>query len=299
MLAIIIVNYKNEKKTIDYIKNEVCKVVVPHIVVVVNNSATEQSNHELCVALDVELIFDTSQTINKKSKYFVIAHSDNLGFAKGNNLGADFCYKHFDVDYFLFSNNDILFTDDNVVEELIKKMESNREIGMIGPNIVGHDGERQSPFPYASFWDRYFWMYWLTPFMSKKFKNKIFQLNYSDEAKEGYHYRIMGSFFMVRSIDFKNCGMMDPNTFLFGEEMILTERLYRVNKKVYYLPSVSVLHDHNQTISKFIDQKRQYKIRFVSESYYYQEYRKVGNLSLLIGKFSYYLYLNLISFIKI
>jgi len=36
MLAIIIVNFKNEDKTISYIQNEIVKVDVPNIVVIVN-----------------------------------------------------------------------------------------------------------------------------------------------------------------------------------------------------------------------------------------------------------------------
>lgn len=298
MLSIIIVNYKNEEKTIDYIKKEISKIITPHIVVVVNNSATDESNNFLCESLNANLINDIQKTIDTNKKYFVISHKENLGYAKGNNLGAEFSIKHFDISFFLFSNNDICFIDENVVEKLIERMNSNKEIGMIGPNIIGHDKKRQSPFPYATFWNRYFWMYWLTPFLTKSFKNKIFQLNYSEEAKEGFHYRIMGSFFMVKAIDFIECKMMDTNTFLFGEEMILTERLYNIGKKVYFLPTVSVLHDHNQTISKYIDLQKQYKIRFKSEAYYYSEYKNVNYLSILIGKYSYYLYLKVIRFFK-
>lgn len=298
MLSIIIVNYKNEQKTIEYIKQEISKISLPHITIVVNNAATSDSDSTLVRELDADLVYDINKIPNKSKNCFIIHEDKNLGFAKGNNLGAEFCFTHFDIDYFLFSNNDIKLIDENVVEKLIEKMEENKEIGMIGPNIIGHSGEKQSPFPYSSFWDRYFWMYWLTPFLSKKKKENIFQLNYSEQAKEGYHYRIMGSFFMVRASDFKKCDMMDTNTFLFGEEMILTERIYNVGKKVYFVPCVTVLHDHNQTISKFIDQTKQYKIRFNSEAYYYKKYKDVNIISLLIGKYSYYLYLFLNNLIK-
>lgn len=298
MLSIIIVNYKNDKKTADYIKNEVCKINTPHTIIIVNNSATDESNHFLCDSLNAELVTDIKKTIDKNQKIFVVAHQENLGFARGNNLGAEFSLNHFHSDYFLFSNNDICILDDDVVEKMINKMEENKEIGMIGPNIIGHDQKRQSPYPYAPFWERYFWMYWLTPFLTKKYKIKLFQLNYSEEAEEGYHYRIMGSFFMVRAQDFVACEMMDKNTFLFGEEMILTERIHKIGKKVYFIPTVSVLHDHNVTISKFFDLQKQYKIRFSSEAYYYSKYRNVSRLSILIGKYSCNLYLKLIHLFK-
>lgn len=43
----------------------------------------------------------------------------NLVYAKGNNLGANFLLRHFDIDYFLFTNNDLRIVDVDVVEKLI------------------------------------------------------------------------------------------------------------------------------------------------------------------------------------
>ena len=60
--------------------------------------------------------------------------------------------------------------------------------------------------------------------MSLKRKQMRFNLNYAQNAQEGYHYKVMGSFFMLRAKDFFDCGEMDPHTFLFAEETILTER---------------------------------------------------------------------------
>lgn len=291
MLGIIIVNYKNEGKTIEYVKEELIKIQTQNIIVVVNNSATDESNARLQEGLSAELVHDITKVESTSQRCFIVSHPDNLGFARGNNMGAEFLLKHFPITYFLFSNNDIRFIDAHVVEALIEKADLLTNVGVIGPNIIGVDGRKQSPDPYYSFWARYFWMYWLTPFMSKSLKNKLFKLNYTQQAHEGIHYRVMGSFFLVKAVDFIACGMMDPNTFLFSEEMILSERMKAINRDVYFYPSVTILHEHNQTISKFIVDKKKFMLRFESECYYYRTYRNVSLLSTYIGKLSFQFYL--------
>jgi GT2 family glycosyltransferase len=293
MLGIIIVNYRNEDKTIEYVKEELIKIQTQNIIVVVNNSATAESNDKLKTSLSAELVHDIRKIEDENKRCFIVSHSDNLGFAKGNNLGAEFLLNHCTIRYFLFSNNDIRFIDTNAVEALIEKADTLPNVGVIGPNIIGVDGRKQSPDPYYSFWARYFWMYWLTPFMPKSVKNKLFKLNYTQQAQEGIHYRVMGSFFLVKAVDFVACGMMDPNTFLFSEEMILAERMKAIKRDIYFYPAVTILHEHNQTISKFIVDKKKFMLRFESECYYYRTYRNVSLLSTYIGKLSFQFYLSL------
>jgi len=286
MLSIIITNYKNEKKTISFVQDELSKISLPHLIVIVNNEATTESDEILVKELQAVLITEISKT-PKSALIFVISQSENLGFAKGNNLGAEFVTKYFDITHFLFTNNDIQFISKKVVESLINKLGClDDDIALIGPRVLGLDGKNQSPEPYVSFWNQYIWMYWLTPFISKKKKNKIFKLDYSENAIEGCHYKIMGSFFIIKAIDFLNCKMMDPNTFLYGEEMILSERLKEIGKKVYYFPEVTILHEHSQTISIYIDRKKRYLLQFESLCYYYSTYKKVSQISIYIGKFS-------------
>ena len=76
----------------------------------------------------------------------------------------------------------------------------------------------------------------------------------------------MGSFFIVKTQDFINCGMMDPNTFLYAEEIILSEKLKKINKQVYYFPSVTVLHEHGQTTSMHLNNNQMQKEKFTQRT---------------------------------
>ena len=292
MLAIIIVNYKEELRTITYIKGELSQVQTRHIIVIVNNAATNESDNILISKLNATLVTDI-KIKPIESDCYVISSIDNLGYAKGNNLGAEFSLKHFNITHFLISNNDIHFINNDVVERLIGKLDSLNNVAMIGSKVLGLDGKNQSPEPYNSFWNRYIGMYWLTPFLSANKKKKLFKLDYSEIAKEGEHYKIMGSFFIVKAVDFQNCGMMDPNTFLYGEEVILSERLKVINKNVYYFPEVAVLHDHGQTINQHLNGLKSMMLQFESESYYYRNYKGVSAFSIFLGKLSLYMYIKI------
>lgn len=298
MLSIIIVNFKNEEKVIWYAKEELSKILSPHITIIVNNAATDISNKTLVTALNAELITDISHKPDQAQQFFIISTIANPGFARANNLGVEFSIEHFDISHFLFSNCDIRFIDNNVVESLIFKLDSLQDVALIGPKIIGPNGRLQSPEPYYPFWKKYFRLYWLTPFLSAQKKKKLFELDYSRLAQEGEHYKIMGSFMIVKAKDFIRCGMMDSETFLYAEEVILSERLRRIGKKAYYDPEVSVFHEHGGTISGHLNHYQSQLQQFESESYYYQTYKGVSNLSIVIGRLSLKCYIKLRSLVK-
>lgn len=284
-LAVIIVTYKNENVTIDFVKDQVSKIITLHKVVIVNNGATAESNNKYVKGLNAKVIDNVNSTIeDKEHLVFVINNHENSGFAIGNNMGAIFAQRNFNPSYFLFTNNDIRLTNKDVVEKLIGKLGQHPEVGIIGPMVRGLNGDYQSPEPYLSFADRYIWLYLSTLFLSKEKKMRRFHLDYAKKAEEGYHYRVMGSFFMTPSKAFFECGMMDEHTFLFAEEMILSERMAAIGKKVYYDPSVYVIHAHGTTIKSKYSINRIKRIQFDSNAYYYNKYRHVSKMEILIGR---------------
>ena len=105
MFGIVFVNYKTEAKTITYVQQELSKIQYDHILVIVNNSCTEESNIKLAEGCKAEIVTETDK-INDASNTFVLGTKDNLGYAKGDILGADFLNAHFDINYLLFTNND-------------------------------------------------------------------------------------------------------------------------------------------------------------------------------------------------
>ena len=295
LLSIIIVNYKMEALTSKFVKNELVKVAIPHKTVIVNNAATYESDAALCKNLNATLVKlndgvtpDDNGNLKINGKFnnndiFVISSAENLGFARGNNLGVEFCRKAFDPYYILFTNNDIKLSENNVVGKLLEKLHVTPKAGVIGPRVIRTDGMEQSPCCYLSCWEREVVKHWSSLFLSKKKQKRRFHLDYAENAHEGFHYFVLGCFFIVRAKDFYNCGMFDSSTFLYAEEKILAERMKAIGKGIYYYPSVSVVHAHGSTTKKYAKNKI-LKWQKDSNLYYYRVYRHTPSRVLFMAK---------------
>lgn len=287
MIASIIVGYKNDDLTIKFVREQLPKIKRDNVVVVVNNAATDESNQHLANELNGCVIEDVSHSIDISCRFFVINSKDNQGFARANNQGAKFIQKHFpECEYLLFTNNDIKIIDDNVVDVLIKKMESVDGIGMITPNIIGLTGARQTPQPY--------------PDPKKFLKKKIFWLlghpirdiNYAEEAQEGFHYTFAECFFLVRSKDYAACGGMDPATFLYAEGLCFSERMLEIGLRYYFEPSVTIVHENGSTTSRSYKEAKINMMITMANNYYLKKYRHTsrfvrGGLVIVSKLYSY------------
>ena len=255
MVGIVIVSYRSDDLTFRFVREDLSRIRVPYQVVVVDNGETG------------------SRALQERLPEVTVLVSENRGYACACNLGAEWLRDQVRPEYILFCNNDIRFQSDRVVETLCETLSAHPEAGAIGPCIVGPDGLRQSPEPYRGLWNRYVWMYVLTPFLSQERKIEKFRLDYAQKASAGYHYKLMGSFLMVRADAFFEAGRFDERTFLYAEEPILSERLSRIGKRCWFCPDVTVLHDHGAVIGSSFRKKEMDRMQFRSMAYYYRRYR--------------------------
>ncbi|MBR4808978.1 MAG: glycosyltransferase family 2 protein [Bacteroidales bacterium] len=275
MIGIIVINFGNTERTVRFVKEECSKVAAEHRVVVVDNGSGEAAVAELKAAL--EGLAD------------IVPAKENLGFAKGNNLGADYAIRQFGADFLLFVNNDIVFTYPDLTDRLAAKLNELPEAGIIGPKVVGPDGRLQSPSPKATFSQRNLLPYWGKLVYSKGTLRRKMMVDYAETAPEGPCATVSGCCFMVKAEAFAEAGMFDPATFLYGEEMILSARMKAIGKVTYYYPAVSVLHEHGATTRKYYDRKRIRSMKFESEAYYYRKYEKTPGWQITLGRFTLWL----------
>ncbi|MBQ6086505.1 MAG: glycosyltransferase family 2 protein [Bacteroidales bacterium] len=280
MIAVVIVNYRSEERTVKFVREEVSKISSPHAVVVVDNGSTPDSFKALSEGLPEGCA--------------LIPSEENAGFARACNLGASYAIENvfpenLEDSHILFSNNDIVFQDADVADVLSERLSSLPDVGVIGPKVVGPDGRLQSPEEFKSFWDKHIWVYWSTPFMSSARHAERFGYDHPEKAGDGPCYRVMGSFFLVRASDWKACGGMDPETFLYGEEAILSERMKGIGRKVWYCPGVSVLHEHGATTGKYYDRLKIREMKFSSDCYYYRKYIGTPGWQIALARFTYFL----------
>jgi hypothetical protein len=65
----------------------------------------------------------------------VIDTKENLGFSKGHNIGFTYAKQQLNAEYIVLSNNDIIIPDENLIEKVINKYQTN-PFHIYGPKII-------------------------------------------------------------------------------------------------------------------------------------------------------------------
>lgn len=268
-VGVIVVNFGNPERTIRFVREECSKIQMEHFVVVVDNASTEESR---------SVLEESLQGVT------IIPNAENEGFARANNLGAQWLREHVDPEFILFTNNDIRLRDENVLLCLQECLEAHPEAAAAGPEIIGPDGRRQGPEPRMSFAQRHLLPYWGKLCLSRTALAEKSSSDYAQKAEEGWHYRVSGAFFLVRADDFYHAGMFDPNTFLYGEESILSERFSSIGKRVWFCPRVTVFHEHGATTGQWFKYARMRRLKFDSEAYYFRHYLNTPQWQIDMGR---------------
>ncbi len=282
MLGIVIVVYKSFEDTVKFITNEIPKIKEPCKIVIVDNASTIKESEKLANSCNANLVKEFGN-IEKNNSIFLISIEDNLGYARGNNLGADFLNRNFNIEYLLFSNNDIEIIDKSVIGKLITFLKENEDIALVGPMITTPDGSfHEGHVKYVTIYRRIGWN--LLPFLRKKIKHD------SKQNKSTTSYEcvwVSGCFFVIKNDAFNEVDGFDNGTFLYGEEIILSERLSRIGYKTFFYPNTTILHAHSQTISKKFNDNRIQELQMISHIYYYKNYKNKPQFLLWLYKQSF------------
>jgi GT2 family glycosyltransferase len=281
MYGIVLINYKNEDRVIDFVTRFLPTEEYDCHVVIVNNSPSTESNNKILSAL---LNFaNAKESVIGGSRLYLLSAGGNLGYAKGNNLGCRFLLKQFPLLQQLYClNDDLKFEDLDIFRKLGQEMDKSEIIGCIGPAIYGLDGKDQSPYQYLSVWRRYVFRYLFYPFYKS---NDVLP-----EAKSGVYYRLNGSFVGFKAKVFQDINGFDEGTFLYGEELILAEKLKKFGYEWQFCRDLCVTHHHGLTISSHHDLEQRSTMQFKSNMYYYRNFIGVSAFSLFIAKLSFLYY---------
>lgn len=221
---------------------------------------------------------------------------ENMGYARGNNLGGRIAWQLWGDPYYIVSNNDLYFEramDLSVADRLFAEDPS---IGVIGPAVRLPSGIQQSPQAWAPAFRRLIVDYWrrfAAAFLSGEKKAQYLIKHCNDvvpNALSGVCDWVSGCFMLLRADAFHNAGMFDEHTFLYAEEMILSRRLEAVGSKVWFCRELEVVHRHAQTTKKNISIIRGRELDFKSVWYYYKTYTNTSTLLLTLAKWNFSAY---------
>jgi len=225
-LSIIIVNYNLAKEIENCLNSLFNEINIPnridYEIIIVDNCSPDKG------------LFETEKKFKKDNIHFYYL-DENIGFGKGCNYG----FSKTSGKYICFLNPDTLVTED-VFSPIIKLFESNRSIGIIGP-------QQQARPPFFDFSAGFypnivfelvnllglgvFFEGLIMSLYTKLKRNKVLEVDW-----------ILGAAIFIRSELFKEINGFDKDYFMFFEEVDLCKRVSNKGLKIIYYPQIKIYH---------------------------------------------------------
>ncbi|HBI33651.1 MAG TPA: hypothetical protein DEA43_03470 [Candidatus Moranbacteria bacterium] len=170
----------------------------------------------------------------------------NVGFQALVKIGLDNSVGK----YILMLNGDILVTPDSVTK-MLEFLKTDASIGMVGPKLLNFNGTLQpSCFrfykPITIVYRRTF----LSKFsFAKKHLDWFLMKDYDHKQPKEVDW-IMGSAVMISREALGKVGIMDPQYFMYMEDVDWCRRFWENGFKVIYFPLVSMHHYHGKGSAK-------------------------------------------------
>lgn len=254
-VSFVILNYKTYQEAIACAESILASQSYPDIrIVIVDNGSGNESVEQLKLQFDGE------------DRVHIVAAEENLGFAKGNNLGIAYAREHYAPDFIVAANSDIIFEQTDYCEKLFE-IYNRKPFSILGSDIVD-SGRTQHFNPVAR--ERSY----SVPYMQKQIAvsyakalafrlMKLFHLKRLVENKEHVTTReengtsvaadvrveeemedvLLHGCCMVFSKDFfAEFEGFWPGTFLYAEEEIIYYLAKKKGMRVLYTPDLTCMH---------------------------------------------------------
>ena len=231
------------------------------ITIVINTFNSEDKIYQCLESIDLDIkviIVENSNNINFKkkieSKYTNVncfLTGENLGYAKGNNLGLSKVKSK----YALILNPDAVLAKDSI-KNFINIAEKINDFAIIGPAIQDEFSKKDLNFD----------------------KNQFFEV---DSLK---------GFAMFLNIEqFKDIGFFDSNFFIYLEEIDLCKRLRKNGKKIFLDKKIKINHlggsSHNKSVDFEMELSRNWHWMWSTFYYNKKHYGYLNALFKTSGKF--------------
>ena len=233
----------------------------------------------------------------------VILNKENLGFARGNNIGYRYAVNVLKADFICIMNNDTLIEQNDFFEVICDEYKKSN-YGIMGPKIYLNEGRVKPVYvklPGVDFFED------LLKMQKKEYKQMKLHLNYilvPCKLLRNQIYKILkierkSRFDGILSLECVNqrkedvvlhgccivfspnyCGKykegFDPRTFLYKEEELLYLRCKKKNMKIVYNPKLTIRHLEDVSTNSMKYTRRK-KIMFWLKN-------QIDSLEILVGE---------------
>jgi GT2 family glycosyltransferase/glycosyltransferase involved in cell wall biosynthesis len=226
LLDIIIVNYRSTDYLLRCLRSIYDTIHNLHVKIFVQDNTTK----------------DDVDRVKAEFPHVILSkNSCNMGFAKAINNAL----KQSNSPYIVLLNPDTYVIMDDFFERILRYMEENPNVGIVGPKILNRDGSvqgsaRSFPTPVTSLFGR---SSLLTRFFpNNRFTRENILTNRSDGKTPMEVHWVSGACMVVRRKSVDDIGLMDERFFLYWEDADWCKRMWENGWKVVYFPQDAVVH---------------------------------------------------------
>jgi GT2 family glycosyltransferase len=196
-------------------------------------------------------------TVNKCFPSVILICNDmNLGFAKANNIGIRKCRGK----YIFLINSDVKVLN-GCFSSMIRFMELNPFVGILGPRVLNPDFTKQNSCKYfPTLANEFFRAIAMDTIFKSTQLSVIFKPHSSPDVITNVDV-LSGCFWLVRKEAFDKVGLFDERFFFYAEDKDLCKRFKELGWQVVYNPEAQVIHyggasSSNAPIQFYIEMQR-------------------------------------------
>lgn len=268
MVGIIVLNYKNWEETIECIKSIVATTNIDYQIFIVDNNSPNDSLQQL------------EKHFEDQAKITILDMDENRGYAAGNNQGITAAL-NFGCDSIVIANPDVIFYE-GAIEKMVSKLNSSDDLGVVGPKVLCADFTSiQKITRKLLTFKRYLSIKKPMMYLLKKTQRDYLHAEYDYTEDLIFEGMVSGCCFAIKADIMQEIGGFDENTFLFGEEDIISYKLKELNKMTCVCIDAVVVHLGSTTIGKKVTAFNSY-YRYVSAFYVLVRYSKINKFQRMI-----------------
>jgi N-acetylglucosaminyl-diphospho-decaprenol L-rhamnosyltransferase len=190
---------------------------------------------------------DSAEMVRERHPWVHLHTSaENLGFVRGNNLILEQLQQQtpemgFRADFVWLLNPDTTIQP-GALATLLRFFKEYSRAGLVSPQLLNPDGSMQtSAFRFPDLLQPLFDLGWLP----QRFYYTRFNGRYPESDADGKPFRIdhpLGAAMMARSAAIQQAGLLDPQFFMYCEEIDWAWRMRKAGWEAWLVPQAKVVH---------------------------------------------------------
>ncbi len=224
LVSVIIVNWNARaylEQCLESLSESAC--CHPMEVIVVDNASSDGS---------------TEAVVRRFPYVHLLRNSENVGFARGNNLGIAASTGR----YLCLVNSDVRLLP-GCIDRLIEYCENHPEVGMVGPKAFNADGTVQRTCRGTpGLWNMLCRALALDRLFPSCTVFTGYQLRHWDQGCLRPVDILGGWFWLVRRQAVKQVGLLDEDFFMYAEDMDWCKRFRQQGWQLVFVPSAQAIH---------------------------------------------------------